>query len=83
MLLFEIYKMMNDAEKYEGYLIAVYLFDTTALKLALEEVDNQSLVVGLIYIDKCNIIIILNNIFYITATVEYSNDQYRHRLIIC
>ena len=43
---------MNDAEKYEGYLIAVYLFDTTALKLALEEVDNQRLVVGLIYIDN-------------------------------
>ena len=43
---------MNDSEKYEGYLIAVYLFDRTALKLALEEVDNQSLVVGLIYIDN-------------------------------
>lgn len=37
---------------YDGYLIAMYLFDETALNLALQEVDNQSLVVGLIYIDN-------------------------------
>ena len=37
---------------YEGYLYAIYLFDHTALNLALKEVDNQSLVVGLIYIDN-------------------------------
>jgi len=42
-----------DPEKdYDGYLIAMYLFDETALNLALQEVDNQSLVVGLIYIDN-------------------------------
>ncbi len=41
-----------DAHEYEGSLIAVYLFDKTALKLAIEEVDNQSLAAGLIYIDN-------------------------------
>ena len=39
-------------EGYDGYLIAIYLFDDTALNLALKEVDNQSLVVGYIYIDN-------------------------------
>lgn len=43
---------MSDTGKYDGYLIAIYLYDRTALKLALEEVDNQSLVVGLIYVDN-------------------------------
>ena len=37
---------------YSGFLIALYLFDETALKLALREVDNQSLAVGLLYIDN-------------------------------
>ncbi len=37
---------------YEGYLVALYLFDNTALKLALREVDDQSLAVGLVYIDN-------------------------------
>jgi len=41
-----------DAESYEGYLIAVYLFDETALRLAINEVDSQSLAAGLIYIDN-------------------------------
>ncbi len=41
-----------DARGYEGSLIAVYLFDETALRLAIEEVDNQSLAAGLIYIDN-------------------------------
>ncbi len=41
-----------ETENYEGYLIALYLFDNTALKLALKEIDNQSLAVGLIYIDN-------------------------------
>ncbi|WP_044915060.1 MULTISPECIES: DHH family phosphoesterase [unclassified Butyrivibrio] len=41
-----------DAEGYEGYLIAVYLFDETALRLAINEVDSQSLAAGLIYIDN-------------------------------
>lgn len=37
---------------YNGYLIAMYLFDETALKIALQEVDDQSLAVGLIYLDN-------------------------------
>ena len=41
-----------DAPDYEGYLVAIYLFDETALQLAIEEVDNQSLVAGLIYLDN-------------------------------
>ncbi len=41
-----------DAKGYNGYLIALYLFDETALKIALKEVDNQSLAVGLIYLDN-------------------------------
>ena len=41
-----------EARGYEGYLIAVYLFDETALRLAIQEVDNQSLAAGLIYLDN-------------------------------
>ncbi len=41
-----------DARGYEGYLIAVYLFDETALRLAIQEVDDQSLAAGLIYLDN-------------------------------
>ena len=37
---------------YDGYLIAIYLFDETALKIALQEVDDQSLAVGLLYLDN-------------------------------
>lgn len=37
---------------YKGYLIALYLFDDTALKIALREIDNQSLAVGLLYFDN-------------------------------
>lgn len=37
---------------YDGYLIALYLFDETALNIALRENDNQSLVVGLLYLDN-------------------------------
>ncbi len=43
---------MENSGNYEGYLIAIYLFDHTALNMALQEVDNQSLVVGFIYIDN-------------------------------
>ena len=43
---------MIEAEGYEGYLIAVYLFDETALHIALQEVDDQSLAVGMIYLDN-------------------------------
>ena len=39
-------------EDYDGCLIALYLFDETALKIALRENDNQSLCIGLLYIDN-------------------------------
>mgnify|MGYP002672149366 FL=1 len=41
-----------DEEGYDGCLIAFYLFDETALKIALQEVDDQSLAVGMIYLDN-------------------------------
>lgn len=41
-----------DGENLGGYLIAFYLFDETALRIALQEVDDQSLAVGLIYLDN-------------------------------
>ena len=41
-----------DSDGYEGSLIAVYLFDETALRLAIQEVDNQSLAAGLINLDN-------------------------------
>ena len=41
-----------EAENYRGYLIAFYLFDETALRIALKEVDDQSLAVGMIYLDN-------------------------------
>ncbi len=41
-----------DAGDYEGYLIAFYLFDETALRIALQEVDDQSVAAGLIYLDN-------------------------------
>lgn len=37
---------------YDGYLIALYLFDETALKIALKENDDQSLSIGMIYLDN-------------------------------
>ncbi len=43
---------MIDAEGYNGYLIAVYLYDETALHIALQEVDDQSLAVGMVYLDN-------------------------------
>ncbi len=41
-----------DVEGYDSYLIAVYLFDETALRIALQELDDQSLAAGLIYLDN-------------------------------
>lgn len=38
--------------RYEGCLYVLYLFDETALQIALRENDNQSLCVGLLYIDN-------------------------------
>ena len=43
---------MIDEEGYEGFLTAVYLYDETALHIALQEVDDQSLAVGMIYLDN-------------------------------
>lgn len=37
---------------YDGYLVAIYLFDETALRIALQENDDQSLAVGMIYLDN-------------------------------
>ena len=39
-------------EEYQGCLYAMYLFDETALKIALKENDDQSLAVGMIYLDN-------------------------------
>lgn len=41
-----------EADDSNGFLIAFYLFDETALKIALQEVDDQSLAVGMIYLDN-------------------------------
>ncbi len=41
-----------DAKGYNGYLIAVYLFDETALRMAVQEVDDRSLSVGMITLDN-------------------------------
>ena len=41
-----------DAKDYKGYLIAMHLFDETALHIALRELDDQSLAVGMIYLDN-------------------------------
>jgi len=43
---------MIDATEYNGYLIAMYMYDETALHIALQEVDDQSLAVGMIYLDN-------------------------------
>ena len=43
---------LMDEEDNSPYLIAFYLFDETALKIALQEVDDQSLAVGLLYLDN-------------------------------
>ncbi|MBR2995430.1 MAG: DHH family phosphoesterase [Lachnospiraceae bacterium] len=39
-------------EEASDSLISIYLFDETAVQLAIQEVDDQSLVVGFIYIDN-------------------------------
>ena len=44
----EIFQETN----YKGYQIALYLYDETALTIALRENDNQSLAIGLIYLDN-------------------------------
>ena len=44
--------IFTSESRYEGCLYSIYLFDDTALKMALRENDNQSLAVGLLYIDN-------------------------------
>ena len=41
-----------EAAGYEDALIALYLFDETAVRLAIQEVDDQSVVIGFIYMDN-------------------------------
>lgn len=41
-----------EMEDYNGYLVACFFYDETALKIALREIDDQSVAVGLIYIDN-------------------------------
>ena len=41
-----------NGEDYEGYMTALYMFDETALKIALRENDDQSLAVALLYLDN-------------------------------
>ncbi|MBR0173559.1 MAG: DHH family phosphoesterase [Lachnospiraceae bacterium] len=43
---------MFEVANAENALIALYLYDETALQLAIREVDDQSLVAGLIYMDN-------------------------------
>ena len=46
------YSNVISASEAENFLIAVYLFDETDLKIALKENDDQSLAVGMIYLDN-------------------------------
>lgn len=41
-----------ETESEDEYLTACFFYDITALKIALQEIDDQSLAVGLIYIDN-------------------------------
>ncbi len=41
-----------ESRGYKGFLIACFLFDETALHIALQELDDQSLSVGMIYLDN-------------------------------
>lgn len=41
-----------EAKDYKGFLIACFFFDESALHIALQELDNQSLSVGMIYLDN-------------------------------
>lgn len=43
---------MLQTKEEDAFLVAIYLFDETALKFALQENDDQSLAVGLIYLDN-------------------------------
>lgn len=41
-----------ESQDEENNLIAFYLFDNTAVKLALQEIDDQSVAVGMVYLDN-------------------------------
>ncbi|MDR0948575.1 MAG: DHH family phosphoesterase [Lachnospiraceae bacterium] len=41
-----------DGSSFGGFMISVFLIDQTALRIALQEVDDQSLAVGMIYLDN-------------------------------
>ncbi len=43
---------MLGTEGCDSFMIAMYLYDETALHIALQEIDDQSLAVGLIYLDN-------------------------------
>ncbi len=52
-----LWEMVEDSDiiengEYDDCLYAIYLYDETALKIALQENDAQSLAVGLIYLDN-------------------------------
>lgn len=40
------------SDEYDGYLIAIYLYDESELNSALQEIEDNKLVVGLIYLDN-------------------------------
>ncbi len=46
-------EFLEETDDY-NVIIGVYLFNETALKVALRENDNQSLAVGLLYLDNCD-----------------------------
>lgn len=41
-----------DSSDAGGFLIAFYMFDNTAVSLALQEIDDQSVAIGMIYLDN-------------------------------
>lgn len=41
-----------ETDSSESFLIAFYLFDNTGVKLALQEIDDQSVAVGMVYLDN-------------------------------
>ena len=41
-----------DSSDAGGFLIAFYMFDNTAVSLALQEIDDQSVAIGMVYLDN-------------------------------
>ncbi len=44
--------VVDPSDSYSGYLMACFFYDDTALKIALQEIDDQSVAIGLIYLDN-------------------------------